>query len=101
MMPCVFCDCLLLVACCIVLTCCDFGLRVVWLLGVVFWCLFCWLVVCCLVSLGWFVQLRIACGGQALLVGGVVFLILDLCLVDDCFGAAFAGFVGRLFCLGG
>lgn len=54
-----------------------------------------------LVSLGWFVQLRIACGGQALFVGGVVLLILDLCLVDDCFGAAFAGFVGRLFCLGG
>lgn len=26
--------------------------------------------VCCLVSLGWFVQLRIACGGQALFVGG-------------------------------
>lgn len=48
----VFCGCLLLVAyCCIVLTCCDFGLRVVWLLGGISCCLFCWVVVCCLASL--------------------------------------------------
>lgn len=56
---------------------------------------------CCLVDLDWIVRLRIACDGSFVWLVWWLFLILDLCLVVDWFGAAFAGFVERLFCIGG